>query len=445
MPQDYVWLTGSFNGWPASEEDGAIPLTLDPDLPLWTADVPLSEIGLISYKYLMGWADNPGPEWVTQEWDFGDGSHDTVLLLDCGTQHCDGEPTFLVKPWFQWPAADHFVLRASTDLNLPLTFSIDFGDSQIQAQTEPAKPHLMFPVLPLEDPKGYFHELRVEVPPGATSVKVSTVSGPQFSSTVTLPAAADQLTVAVFGDTRTNPDKHLLVANAAADANPDLVIITGDLIAEGLSLKQWELFLQNEEPNLSGSFLLPVYGNHDMSGGLGEPYMETWFHTENRYVSGGNYWIDLGLVGLVTIEAYNVEWDDDEPLAWLDWALENLSSKPWLIVAMHQPIYSFSGHEPWMMGREHIEPLLQKHGVDMVVSGHSHLYEHFLVEGIHFFTSGGGGAGLSSVSDGPPEEQHLLVKQGSFHHFMRLDITAETIDGQVINAEDDSVFETFSL
>ena len=445
LPQSFVWLTGSFTDWAESPSAGAIEMQWDDGLPGWRGIVPMPDNTLVQYKYLMGWEDNPGPEWVTKDWNFESGFGNTVLLAKCGEKHCDGEMSFLRQPWFQWPEDGAFWIMADTNLNMPLTFSITADGFETSVSTEPYKENLHFPVLPLDSPDGYRHKVKVVLPSETASVKVKTVVGPAFETELQIPQWQEQLNLVVYGDTRTQADKHQMVIDAAAQEHPHAVLVVGDLVAEGLSLWQWQEFMGIEQQLLSSSFVFPVFGNHDVAGGLGDAFVESWFHTENRYVSGGNYWIDLGLVGLVVIENYNVSWDKPEALQWLESVLANLADKDWLILSFHEPYLSFSGHDQWQDGWDYIRPLVQDYGVDMVLAGHNHLYEHFLMDGVHYITAGGGGAPLSEVGAGPPDQQQYFVAAGSIHSYMRMDITKEKIKCKVIKAEDGSFFEDFEI
>ena len=48
-----------------------------------------------------------------------------------------------------------------------------------------------------------------------------------------------------------------------------------------------------------------------------------------------------------------------------------------------------------------LEPLFEKYKVTAGLFGHDHNYQHYLVHGVHYFISGGGGAPLYDV-DTPP-------------------------------------------
>jgi tartrate-resistant acid phosphatase type 5 len=79
--------------------------------------------------------------------------------------------------------------------------------------------------------------------------------------------------------------------------------------------------------------------------------------------------------------------------------------------AGHEPRWRipFSHHPPYCAGPlwgnsrsgiEHLVPLYRRSGVRMVLSGHEHNFQHALVDGIHYFVTGGGGKVRTGVPDG---------------------------------------------
>ena len=118
----------------------------------------------------------------------------------------------------------------------------------------------------------------------------------------------------------------------------------------------------------------------------------------------------------------------DRP-SWLERELE-ACGKPFVMVAMHHPLLTFAKHQgDWRNPRfgrnldekrRRLLELLAQGGVQLVFSGHDHLYQHNLYRDkdgreIHFLVAGGGGARLRDVPSGDEiasvEEEFL--KHGS--------------------------------
>lgn len=76
-----------------------------------------------------------------------------------------------------------------------------------------------------------------------------------------------------------------------------------------------------------------------------------------------------------------------------DWLHADLQAndKPWVVAYMHQPPHTDGSHESdafWEVYmeamRENIMPILESYGVDLVLAGHSHVYERsYLIEGFY--------------------------------------------------------------
>ena len=83
---------------------------------------------------------------------------------------------------------------------------------------------------------------------------------------------------------------------------------------------------------------------------------------------------------------------DPKQLAWLTDLLKT-SKDDWKICYFHHPLYSDGGtHGPSVNIRVVLEPLFVASGVNVVFSGHDHIYERLTPQkGISYFVEGAGG------------------------------------------------------
>jgi len=83
---------------------------------------------------------------------------------------------------------------------------------------------------------------------------------------------------------------------------------------------------------------------------------------------------------------------DGPQLEWLETILRE-SREPWKIAYFHHPLYSDGGrHGSEVELRVKLEPLFVKYGVDVVYSGHDHIYERVVPQkGITYFVAGSAG------------------------------------------------------
>jgi hypothetical protein len=83
---------------------------------------------------------------------------------------------------------------------------------------------------------------------------------------------------------------------------------------------------------------------------------------------------------------------DADQLRWFEAALQQ-SPEPWKIAYFHHPLYGNAGrHGAAADMRVLLEPLLLRYGVNVVFSGHDHVYERLNPQkGIYYFIAGSGG------------------------------------------------------
>ena len=73
----------------------------------------------------------------------------------------------------------------------------------------------------------------------------------------------------IYGDTRSLPERHRAVSEAIAKEKPDMVLHTGDLVANGDDWGLWKKeFFDPAEPFLRECAFWPVRGNHEETGAL---------------------------------------------------------------------------------------------------------------------------------------------------------------------------------
>jgi hypothetical protein len=115
---------------------------------------------------------------------------------------------------------------------------------------------------------------------------------------------------------------------------------------------------------------------------------------------------------------------DPLQIKWLDQAYADAGTK-WRIAFFHHPLYSSGRHaaESRDVIRPALEPALIRNHVDVVFSGHEHLYERIKPQhGINLFVSGGGGRYLYDYQPSEFDEVGL-----SEHHFMVAEIAGDRL------------------
>ncbi len=134
------------------------------------------------------------------------------------------------------------------------------------------------------------------------------------------------------------------------------------------------------------------------------------------------YTVDQGNVRFAAINSNHPA--DPEQIKWLNGAFADVGDK-WRIAFFHHPLYSSGQHSA--ESRDVIRPALEQALVDnrinVVFSGHEHLYERIKPQkGIQYFVSGGGGRYLYNYHPSDFDEVGL-----SEHHFMVAEIAGDRL------------------
>jgi predicted MPP superfamily phosphohydrolase len=213
---------------------------------------------------------------------------------------------------------------------------------------------------------------------------ISVISAQDFK----FPLAQDSVRFAVIGDMGTGDAPQYQTAQKLIDSRVafpyDFVIMLGDNIYGGSKSKDFEQKFQVPyKPLLDAG--IPFYaclGNHDNPN-------ERLYKPFN--MNGESYYTYKK--GNVRFFVLDSNYMDPKQLAWLESQLKSSAPSDWKICYFHHPLYS-SGrfHGPATDVRQVLEPLLIKYGVNVVFSGHEHVYERVHPQhGIYYFTEGSSG------------------------------------------------------
>jgi len=98
--------------------------------------------------------------------------------------------------------------------------------------------------------------------------------------------------------------------------------------------------------------------------------------------------------GNVHFFALDSNYMDPKQTAWIETQLREAGNGGWKICYFHHPLYSSARfHGPDIDLRKVLEPLFVKYGVDVVLSGHEHVYERMRPQqGIYYFIEGASGS-----------------------------------------------------
>ena len=182
----------------------------------------------------------------------------------------------------------------------------------------------------------------------------------------------------------------------------------------------------------SGVKFYASLGNHD------NPEQRNY----GLFSMGGERYYTFRTTEGVRFFALDTNYMDAPQLAWVEKELSS-SSSDWKIAFFHHPLYS-SGrtHGSSLDLRKTLEPLFVTYGVNVVFSGHDHIYERVKPQqGIGYFVAGSAGSlrkgdyrrqAFSAIGFDRDFVFMLVEIDGSKLHFQAISRTGQTVDSGVI-------------
>lgn len=237
------------------------------------------------------------------------------------------------------------------------------------------------------DPEGWFQHTIEGLPAGSLCHyeicrnKPGDESLPLASGQVrTGPAPGMPLRLLVFGDSGSSDERvrRELAGNMARWA-PDLLVHTGDLVHPDGRLARYpgQLF-EPYAPLLGRVPLFPCLGNHDWEDTQGHAFCRVFVLPQNgppNVAPGRNYWFEFGDVLVVCIDSSQPPGSlENDVRPWLETVLA-ASRRRWKILCCHHPLYTSVVREQSGKLRQTILSVIDRHRVDLVLSGHTHVYE----------------------------------------------------------------------
>jgi hypothetical protein len=170
-----------------------------------------------------------------------------------------------------------------------------------------------------------------------------------------------------------------------------------------------------------------VLGNHDVKKGR-----EAQINYPKFNMGGRSYYSFTKGDGLVEFFALDSNYFDIRQRRWVEEALQASQAK-WKVAFFHHPMYSSGDrHGSRLDLRAELEPLLVRHGVDAVLTGHDHIYERTKPQqGVQHFVSGVG----SKPRRGDLDRRTPFYASGNdvTSSFMSVEITQDRLSFKTID------------
>ena len=228
-----------------------------------------------------------------------------------------------------------------------------------------------------------------------------------FVVTAPVPGTAKPTRIWIIGDSGT-ADRN---AEAVRDAflnftesrDPDLWIMLGDnAYYDGTDAEYQAAVFNTYRQVLPKTVLWPTLGNHDGrtadSTTESGPYYDIFSLPRNGEAGGvasgteAYYSFDYGNMHFICLDSYETDRSPDG--AMMTWLAADLAAndREWVIAFWHHAPYSKGPRDSDEVGRSillrrNAVPILERYGVDLVLTGHSHAYERsYLIDGHYGFS-----------------------------------------------------------
>ncbi len=257
---------------------------------------------------------------------------------------------------------------------------------------------------------------------------------------LTLPNKPDSVKFLAMGDNGTGDQAQFEVAVQMTRWHVkfpfDMAIMLGDNMYGSQEPRDFVLkFEQPYKPLLdAGVKFYASLGNHD------NPTNKSYKH----YNMGGKLYYTYNKKN-VRFFALDSNYLDPPEIQWIEQQLKD-SRSDWKICYFHHPLYSDGGrHGSETDLRQTLEPLFVKYGVNVVYSGHDHIYERLKPQrGIYYFVSGAAGQlrkgdlhRSEMTAAGYDQDQSFMLNEidGDDLFFQVISRTGKTVDSGTIHRQ----------
>lgn len=267
----------------------------------------------------------------------------------------------------------------------------------------------------------------------------------------TLPLPGGDFRFAWMADCRApGTNIHDLVSARIRDASPLLSLYGGDLCdtsQQGLySAYINEFFRPNEMALIAQVPFYNSVGNHETWGQNTKAFTEA---PDSASGTQDYFSFDCGDVHVLVLNFYlngtqnGLGYAPGTPQ--YNFASNDLfnCTSPWKIVTCHEPAYVFGGnHTPSASIKALATNIFEKAGVDLMLSGHTHFFEHILTNKVHYLIIGSAGADLKSIPALP--WPGALLAAASNYNYAVADVTYTSLTMNVYT-ETGALLDTFNL
>lgn len=210
--------------------------------------------------------------------------------------------------------------------------------------------------------------------------------------------------LSALGDTGFGDDVTLKIGKYLAQHDLDLFLHLGDIVYfmheyENNHWINWaKKYFEPFQSTLSNVAHYPSFGNHELDDAAWLDGMPSYFHVFPPYNADnyeGKRWyssFDLNGIQFLSLNSqlfYSYARFKNAQEEWLDAKLARTDVR-YTVAFFHIPPYTSAGVHQWdgLVVAENWMPKFEANHVVLALSGHAHVYERFIQNGIHYVTAG---------------------------------------------------------
>lgn len=261
--------------------------------------------------------------------------------------------------------------------------------------------------------------------------------------------AAGPFSFLVFGDSGLGTPPQQAIALLMAAEKPDLTLHVGDIAYEHGTFEEFQAnYFEYYWSIMRRVPFFPVAGNHEYITQNSAPYLALHAPPGDdvpQQDRGRYYSFDWGDVHFIALDSdlLAAGFASGPMMAWLESDLQRSVGARWRIAYFHHLPYPISHHidDPICAAtRTQFVPLLERYGVQLVLTGHEHNYQRTLPmrgdrpvssgRATTYIVSGGGGGNLHDVA-----AASFLAMAAAVHHYLRVEVDANQITVHAIGQD----------
>ena len=305
--------------------------------------------------------------------------------------------TILRDPYLQSGTSSSVIIKWRTDeaTESVVHYGLDPNSLTLSASNSTSTTEHAVQLTGLSADVKYFYSV------GTSSVTLAGGDRDHFVVTAPLPGTAKPTRIWVIGDSGTADRNARAVRDAflefTGSRDPDLWIMLGDnAYYHGTDNEYQRAVFNTYSHVLPRTVLWPTLGNHGTgtadSATESGPYYDIFSLPRNGEAGGvasvteAYYSFDYGNMHFVCLNSETDLSPDGAMMTWLEADLA-ANDKEWIIAFWHRPPYSRGSANSDTYGqqsalRQNAVPILERYGVDLVLTGHTHAYERsYLIDG----------------------------------------------------------------